>query len=235
MEPANRITQAQPDFSRLHIFGAGGSGREVAWLARQAWGDTVAIQFMVDHPRHMKGAVNGFSVSLLSAVAPSTDARYLIALGEPTLRRTFAEACDRAGHRPTTLVHPRTEMSQWVSIGQGTVVGANCVVTCNVQIGMHVQINVSCSVSHDVVIGDYSTLSPGARICGNVHVGHRVFVGANACIINGEPDSPLTIGDGAVIAAGSCVTKNVPPRVLVAGVPAAIKRELVVDVGFPPA
>ncbi|MBE0699223.1 MAG: acyltransferase [Anaerolineaceae bacterium] len=48
-----------------------------------------------------------------------------------------------------------------------------------------------------------------------------VWIGARALILPG-----VTIGNGAVVGAGAVVTKDVPPNTLVAGVPAAIKREL---------
>ena len=50
-----------------------------------------------------------------------------------------------------------------------------------------------------------------------VFIGNDVLVGAYATVIAG-----VTIGDGAVVAAGSVVTKDVPPRSLVAGNPARI-------------
>lgn len=48
-----------------------------------------------------------------------------------------------------------------------------------------------------------------------VHIGDRVFLGANAVVMMG-----VTIGDEAVVAAGAVVTKDVPARTVVAGVPA---------------
>lgn len=122
------------------------------------------------------------------------------------------------------LVHSRVEMSPLVSIGKGTIICANTVLTCNVAIGNYVQINVACTVSHDVVIDDYSTLSPGVNVAGNVCIGRRVFVGINACFINGSAQEPLIIGDDAVIAAGACVTQSVEANAMVAGVPAVRKR-----------
>lgn len=223
MQP-NPFCGLKPDFRRLYIFGAGGSGREVAWLAEQAWGNGIEINFVVDNPRFLKDTVNGIPVSLVSEITMDVDARYLVALGDPIQRQRVASAFALAGHRPCMLVHPRVEMSRWVKIGEGTVICVNCVVTCNVTIGVHVQVNVGCSVSHDVNIGDYSTLSPGVNVSGNVHIGRGVFIGTNASVVNGFPGKPLVIGDGAIIAAGACVIKEVPPGVLVAGVPATIKK-----------
>lgn len=52
-----------------------------------------------------------------------------------------------------------------------------------------------------------------------VHIGNDVWIGARAIIVDG-----VRIGDGAVIAAGAVVTKDVPPYAIVAGVPAKIIR-----------
>ena len=48
------------------------------------------------------------------------------------------------------------------------------------------------------------------------------WIGVNVIILKG-----LTIGKGAIIGAGSVVTKNVPPMTLVAGNPAKVIKELV--------
>ena len=92
-----------------------------------------------------------------------------------------------------------------------------------------------CSVSWNVTIGatshDYTKISSHAfpyikrfgfvnnnqRIVTKTNVGNDVWLGANAIILPG-----LTIGDGAVIAAGAVVTKNVPPYSISAGVPAEV-------------
>jgi acetyltransferase-like isoleucine patch superfamily enzyme len=52
-----------------------------------------------------------------------------------------------------------------------------------------------------------------------VTIGNHVWIGMHAIILKG-----VTIGDGAVIAAGSVVVKDVPPASLVAGVPARVIR-----------
>lgn len=50
-----------------------------------------------------------------------------------------------------------------------------------------------------------------------VVIGDGVWIGMNATILKG-----VTIGDGAIVAAGAVVTRDVPPRAMVAGVPARI-------------
>jgi len=98
-----------------------------------------------------------------------------------------------------------------------------------------------CSISHDVKIGlgphplSFFTTSPAgyspqrgivrewlydeAAAKKPVQIGNDVFIAANAIVLAGT-----TIGDGAVIAAGSVVTRDVPPYAVVAGIPAAIVR-----------
>lgn len=57
-----------------------------------------------------------------------------------------------------------------------------------------------------------------------IHIGDDVWVGACSVILPG-----VSIGAGSVVAAGSVVTHDVPAHVLVAGVPAVIKKKLVLE------
>lgn len=58
---------------------------------------------------------------------------------------------------------------------------------------------------------------------GQVHICQNVFIGANAIICNA-----VTIGEGAIIGAGSVVTKDVPPHEIWAGNPARfIKKRII--------
>ena len=57
-----------------------------------------------------------------------------------------------------------------------------------------------------------------------IHLGNDVWVAANACIMPG-----VTIGDGAVIGAGSVVTKDVPPYAVMVGNPAQVLKKRFCD------
>ena len=220
----NPFIRTRPVFNRLYVFGAGGHGREVAWLAEQAWGDEVKVVFLVDNVAYLSEPLNGVSVGLVQDVIASDRDAYVAAVGDAKLRRRAAAACAAVGLQPASLVHPRVEASRFVSLGAGCVVCAGSILTANIRLGDHVHVNVDCTISHDVDIGDYSTLSPGVHVAGHVQIGKDVFIGTGANIINGSAGAPLVIGDGAVIAAGACVTKSVESGALMAGVPAVNKR-----------
>jgi len=54
-----------------------------------------------------------------------------------------------------------------------------------------------------------------------VHIGAGAWLGSNVTVLTG-----LTIGEGAVVAAGAAVTRDVAPRTVVGGVPARVIKEL---------
>ena len=76
--------------------------------------------------------------------------------------------------------------------------------------------DVTMSIRVTVMAHDASTKkSLGYTKIGQVHIGNHVFIGANATILPG-----VTIGDYAIIGAGSVVTHDIPARTVAAGVPA---------------
>lgn len=74
-------------------------------------------------------------------------------------------------------------------------------------------IGANCNVTHNVTVG--MGLGAGGR--GIPTIGNNVWIGPGSTLTG-----PITIGDGATIAAGSVVSKDVPPGALVAGNPARV-------------
>ncbi|MDH5833036.1 acetyltransferase [Luteimonas kalidii] len=207
---------------KLLIVGAGGSGREVAWLARDVHGEQIGLMFVVESRYLDTNTVNGVPVIAFDSLSRDRS-HYIVAVGDIVTRRRLVAECEARKLTAVTLVHPAVARSNLVDIGIGSIVCAGAIITTNVRIGRHVHINIGCTLSHDVMLGDFATLSPGVHISGHVHVGEGVLIGTGANIINGKSGTPLVIGDGAVIAAGACVIRDVEAGATVAGVPALSK------------
>lgn len=109
----------------------------------------------------------------------------------------------------------------------------------NTQIGKNVFINFDCvfldlggiTIEDGVLIAPKVSLiseghpiSPEQRhslVPKHIHIKKNAWIGANATILHG-----VTIGQNAVVAAGSVVTKDVPENVVVGGIPAQILKKL---------
>ena len=95
---------------------------------------------------------------------------------------------------------------------------------CKFQDQGGITIGDGCLIGHNVVIAtlnhDRSVERRGDCIPAPVVIGNHVWIGANATILPG-----VTIGEGAIVAAGAVVVKDVPPYVTVGGVPAKVLSE----------
>lgn len=142
-------------------------------------------------------------------------------------------ACDnlyRLRHGKSLIISPGAHLKPCRHITLGD----------NVFIGRHVSITTSLSGRSPITIGNDVLLAEGVKIIGGNHefrslelrinqqgegkqgrilIGDDVWIGAGAIVLTG-----VSIGSGAVIAAGSVVTKDVPPLAIVGGVPAKIIR-----------
>lgn len=121
------------------------------------------------------------------------------------------------------VIQPRTGTSR-VSIGNNNRLSNNVFIAAleSVSVGNR------CLIGDGVFVvdSDFHELSPESRFsgCGSVRpvsIGDNVWIGSRAMILKG-----VEIGDGAVVGAGSVVTKSVPPRAVVAGNPARVLRML---------
>lgn len=109
----------------------------------------------------------------------------------------------------------------------------------NMRFGKRVFVNSGCkfqdqggiTIGNDVLIGHNCVIATlnhaadpdnrGDMVPLPVSIGNKVWIGANATILPG-----VSIGEGAIIAAGAVVNKNVPPRTVVGGVPAKILKTI---------
>lgn len=121
---------------------------------------------------------------------------------------------------PSLFCHWTVEVKcpENITLGRDVVVGQGCILGAMepIHLGDHVHL------SRDVMIEtaglDFSTHQPPyAHVARPIHLANGVWVGARAIILGG-----VTIGENAVIGAGSVVTRDVPAGAIVGGVPARV-------------
>lgn len=130
-----------------------------------------------------------------------------------------------------------TTIWQFAIVLKGAVIGSNCNVNCHT------------FIENDVVVGDNVTIKAGVYLWDGIQVEDNVFIGPNVTFTNDKyprskkyPESfqrtvlkkgcsigagstilgGIEIGEYALIAAGSVVTKSVPANAFVKGIPARI-------------
>lgn len=144
------------------------------------------------------------------------------------------------------LIHPTAEV-QSSNIGEGTVIWQYCVILKNAVIGKNCNINFNVFIENDVWIGDNVTVKSGVQLWDGVMIEDNVFIGPNVTFTNDRiPRSKIypsqflqtnvkqgssiganatiiggvTIGEYALIGAGSVITKSVSPYSVWYGNPA---------------
>lgn len=145
--------------------------------------------------------------------------------------------------------HPSSDI-QSVKIGENTNIWQFCVVLPDAQIGSNCNICAGVVIENDVIIGNNVTIKSGVQVWDGVTIEDNVFIGPNVSFTNDlVPRSKVypksfaktlvkrgasiganstiiaghTIGEYAMIGAGSVVTKDIPDRTLWFGNPATLK------------
>lgn len=181
--------------------------------------------YVVDGP-HNELHEDGSPIFDYDEVKGMPDVGVVVPIGDPRGRRSVF---DRLAHDGIAVVGARGDTVQLVhpsvEVGEGSLVSSTTRVGPYARIGRGVLV-VNDLIAHDVEVGDYSTLSPGATVLGHVIIGAGVHIGGGAVIHNGTALRPLIIGDGAVIGVGAVVDGNVPAGARLASAGALTLREL---------
>ena len=118
-----------------------------------------------------------------------------------------------------SVVNPRN-----VSVGKdlGINHGVFILGACKIEIGNNVVLSARCMlIDSSLDVNQFLLSYKPPHVTAPIIISDSVWVGAGAIILPG-----VTIGEKSVIAAGSVVTRSVPSKTLVAGVPAKIIRNL---------
>jgi len=212
------------DLKPLVIVGAGGLGREVAWLVADINRQKPEWEFK----GFVDDGVQGNTVEGYPVLGPvehlfnmSPDIWTVVAIANSRVRMKFVRQIQGQRRKLATLVHPSVSMSDYVKIGAGSIICSGAIITTNVSLGQAAIINPGCFIGHDTELQDYVSLMPAANLAGEVRVGEGCYFGLNSCVIN-----RTFIGEWSVIGAGATVVDDIPAYSVAVGVPARVIKKV---------
>lgn len=202
------------------IIGVGGFGREVKVLIDQI--NQVDKKFNLlgfyDDANDLTSYYNGLPYLGKIEDLNSLDHEISVAIGigDPMAKKIIISKLINPNLTFPSLIHPSVILgNDNVTIEEGSIICAGCIITCNIEIGRFVTLNLMCTVGHDTNIGSYSSFMPSVNISGEVLIEESVYVGTGAKIIN-----QLIIGQDTIVGAGAVVSKSLPPNCTAVGIPA---------------
>jgi len=206
------------DMKNLYIMGAGGLGRELFdWLqdSPECGREWRLAGFLDDASRETLQPLPAPFFGSLEGATFEGDCLVALAIANPAAKQSMDGRLANFGLPLITFVHPTCQLRRNVCVGEGSLILANSILTCDIKVGRCALINLNVSIGHDVQIGDYSTLFSRIDLAGGVRLGDRVQVGSGAVIIPGR-----SVGSDAKVGAGSVVVSDVKPGRTVFGNPA---------------
>jgi len=187
------------------IIGAGGFAREVRCQMHSE-----NIKMFVDDEYWIENNDNIFSLKYFDANKHIA----VIAIGNPKDREDMVNKLP-LDTQYFTFIHKTAQiLSNDIVIGLGSIICANCIITTNVKLGRHTHLNLSSTIGHDCLIGDFFTTAPGVKISGKCNIGNRVYFGTNSSI-----REKITVCNDVTVGLNSGVVKNIIETGTYGGVP----------------
>jgi UDP-perosamine 4-acetyltransferase len=195
---------------KAYIFGNGGHAHVIASFL------TADVTFLVSQDPQAKN-----EMSQQEFIEGNLHGDVYIGIGSNVARTRIFKMLVEKGISPATCVAPNAFIARSAVVEPGAVICAGAIIGARARIGVNTIVNTLSSVDHDCILGNHSQVTAGVTLGGTVTVGSNCFFGIKSAVIPG-----LSIGDNSKIMAGSVVSKNVPPDVLVGGSPAKVIRSL---------
>ena len=188
---------------RLAIIGAGGHGKVVGEIALLNQYET--INFFDDRVNDIK--VFPFTIidtlDYLKEYQKDYD-DFFVAIGDNQIRSDKILWLKKYKMNIVSLVHPKSTISKFSSLGIGTCVMANAAVNPGTLINEGVIVNTSSSIDHDCTIEDFAHISPNCSLSGNVKIGKFTHLGTGTSVHPG-----INIGDNVTTGIGSRIYKDI--------------------------
>jgi sugar O-acyltransferase (sialic acid O-acetyltransferase NeuD family) len=207
------------------LVAASGLARETLAVER-ALGRFTTLRVLDDDPALWGTSMNGAPVlGGLEEVKLYDDASIVVCAGHGAVRQRLVTRLAQLGvsdDRYATVIHPGVDVPDGCTVGAGSVLLAQVVLTADVTIGRHVVAMPHVTLTHDTVVEDFATLCSGVVLGGEVKVGSAAYLGMSSSV-----RERVNVGAGATLGMGAALLRDLPQGQTWAGVPArAMDRDV---------
>jgi len=208
----------------LYIYCSGGFGKEIMDVARrknlisQQWTEIKYIDDVSKEKTKYDAEVLRL-IDLINEV-DINDAEFIIANGEPVVRKNIYEKLIQNNFKLGKLVDDSTIVAETANIADGVIVTPMCSISSDAKLSKNSCINTMSIIGHDVVIGGNTVISSMVNMGGACTVGDNSYIGMGALVKEG-----IKIGSNSIIGMGSIVYNDVPDDVIALGNPARVVKK----------
>ena len=206
--------------TNIIIIGAGSVGCHIVCNIRQYFPNTNVIGFLDDDQK--KIGKKFFNIPVIGSIDSlpkfGDNIGLVVGIAFPQIKKMIIERITTYGqYNFPSLISNHAWISNKVTIGEGTIIYPGASVNYNTKIGAFSILNLNCAIGHDCIINDYSSLAPSVSLAGHTKVGNECELGIGSCSIQS-----VSIGNGAVIGAGTVLIRDVPDYAVVVGNPGKV-------------
>lgn len=160
-----------------------------------------------------------FHFDTCSARIDRNGAEFVIAAGEPSVRKLLYERVKYAGYKMTTLIDKTAVVSPTAELKEGCVVYANAVISSDALIRENCFIMFQSIIGHHADVGRDCVICPKATVGGFSKVGEESFMGLGSSMMQ-----HVDIGSHVIVGMGTMVFRSVGDGVTVIGNPARVTK-----------
>ena len=210
---------------KIVIVGAQGSGKDVLWTIMDINKISNAfdvIGFLDDDKKLHGKKINGYPIlGGINWLSNKKKIGCVVAIGDSKIRERVVKKLKNFNVSFPSIIHPSVIMSEFVTVGKGTIICAGGIISPYSEIGNFVFISLSSLIAHYCKIKDFVSILTGVNVNGHTIIEKGAYI-ASGVTVRDE----IKIGKWSVIGIGGVIGNDVKPYSLYLGNPGRLIRRI---------